>query len=162
MPSPYYGSYPNQNPNLPANSNGNQQFQYCNDGYGGRSGFFGGRGSRGGRSLGRGGRGYGRSSVQCQICYKPGHDASYCYYRLSGPPQFDGYGAYGGGYGLPSNVWMHNYPRPPQPAITNRPSFSPQFGNQRPQVPQAKLAMSPLAPTPSMLAGTLTLEQHTM
>ncbi|MCI83922.1 hypothetical protein A2U01_0105198, partial [Trifolium medium] len=73
----------------------------------GKFGPFRGRGSCGGRSRGGGGRGNGRSFVQCQICYKTGHDASYCYYRLSAPPQIDGYGAYGGGYGgygAPPNV----------------------------------------------------------
>lgn len=32
---------------------------------------------------GRGGRFSGRFKVQCQICFKPGHDASICYHRHS-------------------------------------------------------------------------------
>src|ERR1044072_1115619 len=49
----------------------------------GPDGRFGGRG--GGRGRGRGGR-----SVQCQIWWKYGHDASICYHRMSGggPPQY--------------------------------------------------------------------------
>lgn len=45
--------------------------------------------------------------VQCQICYKPGHEASYCCYRHSYEP----YGSHGStqqftSYGGPhSNVW---------------------------------------------------------
>lgn len=46
-------------------------------GRGCRSGRFGRR--RGGRS----GRFGGRSNVQCQVCYKVGHDAANCYHRLN-------------------------------------------------------------------------------
>lgn len=85
--------------------------------------------------------------MHCQICYKSGHDASYCHYRLQ--PQYDasfafyGYGydyitPHGYGYGAPSNVWMQ--PRAPASAGSLRPWFSPfpqSLGGQRPQVPQA-------------------------
>ncbi|MCI46695.1 hypothetical protein A2U01_0067936, partial [Trifolium medium] len=98
------------------------------------------RGARGGRFRGRGGRGNGRGSIQCQICYKNGHDASYCYYRFDGPNPY-GYGGYGAqnGYGAPPNVWMQNLPRPSQPNFNARPAFPPQFANPRPQTPQAYL-----------------------
>lgn len=45
----------------------------------------GNRAFRGGRGFncGRGGRFWGRFKVQCQICYKTGHDASVCYRRHS-------------------------------------------------------------------------------
>jgi len=116
-------------------------------GYSGGRGSSRGRGFRGGRFRGRGGRGnnFGRSNVQCQICYKFGHDASYCHYRLQ--PQYDaygsgyGYGAPGGyGYGAPSNVWMQ--PRAPTsggPFRPQFPAFPQSHGGQRPQVPQALL-----------------------
>ncbi|KAI5388276.1 hypothetical protein KIW84_074096 [Lathyrus oleraceus] len=43
---------------------------------GGRGGYHNRRGFWGGRFGNRG-------SIQCQICYKPGHEANYCYYRNS-------------------------------------------------------------------------------
>ncbi|MCH92348.1 retrovirus-related Pol polyprotein from transposon TNT 1-94, partial [Trifolium medium] len=131
------GPYTDQNPNFPNNSNSNPQYQYPGFNNGGRSGANRGCG---GRFRGRGGRGNGRSSIQCQICYKNGHDASYCYYRFDGANPY-GYGGYGAqnGYGAPPNVWMRNLPRPPQPNFNARPAFPPQFANPRPQTPQAFL-----------------------
>lgn len=48
-----------------------------NHSYGAR----GGRSGRGGGRFGRGGGRFGKSP--CQICHKPGHDASVCYYRYA-------------------------------------------------------------------------------
>lgn len=102
-----------QYPHFPGvNSNGNPQgnAQYGN--FGGRGGYFRGRGPRGGCFRGHGGRGSGRAYIQCQICYKTGHDASICYHRLSVPPSYEGYGVsgvYGASSGIlgpPPNVWM--------------------------------------------------------
>jgi len=78
-------SYFDQQNNFPSHPTGNDTSQYPNPNFGNKGGFRG-RGSRGGRFRGRGGRNSGRGgSVQCQICYKVGHDASICYYRLSVP-----------------------------------------------------------------------------
>jgi len=137
-----------------SNPNSNNSSQYFNSGFGGRNGARG-RGFRGGRFRGRGGRSFGKGSIQCQICYKTGHDASICYHRLSVPPQYEGYGNYGGGfggnfgsgssgygsaggYGIPSNVWMQGAAQR-NPSNSLRPPFSPQFGNPRPPTPQAYL-----------------------
>ncbi|KAI5424361.1 hypothetical protein KIW84_030518, partial [Lathyrus oleraceus] len=52
---------------------------------------YGSRGGRSGRGGGRFGRGGGRSGkVSCQICHKPGHEASICYHRYSssGAPSY--------------------------------------------------------------------------
>ncbi|GAU33749.1 hypothetical protein TSUD_52820 [Trifolium subterraneum] len=132
-----FGFYSEINPNLSHNFTGNPQSQYQNMTNGGRSNR--GRGFRG-RFRGRGGRGTGRSLIQCQICYKPGHDASYCYYRFDGPSSY-GYGVYGApnGYGAPSNVWMQNLPHSSPPTFQARLTFTSQFGNPRPQTPQAYL-----------------------
>jgi histone deacetylase 1/2 len=133
--SPYqaqFGANPGQNSNFPQNSYGNNQSQYPSYNNDGRSDNSRGRGYRGGRNRGRGGRNYGRGSIQCQICYKVGHDASYCYYRFDNAP----YG--NGGFAMPPNVWMQNAVRPPQYNLP-RPSFPPQYGNPRPQAPQAFL-----------------------
>lgn len=148
---PYY----DQNNTVPSNPHGNGASQY----YGGRNGPRG-RGFRGGRFSGRGGRNFGRgSSVQCQICYKVGHDASICYHRLSVPPQYEGYGAYGGNFGGPgssagytphpnmwmqgappqSNVWMQGANQRVPSGAAPRSPFPPQFGNIRPSPPQAYL-----------------------
>jgi histone deacetylase 1/2 len=135
---------------------GNQQFPQADFNYGGRSGSYRGRGGRGGRNRGRGGRGYGRSFVQCQICYKFGHDASYCYFRLTAPPQADGYGAYGGNYGgngAPPNVWMQNFPRAPQLGFPPRPSFPSQFNMPKPPSPQAYLTGNESSNSNSFNAG---------
>lgn len=97
-------------------------------GYGGRNNQFCGRGNRdGGRFIAHGGRNGYRNLVHCQICYKTGHDASYCYYRntqdpYGGPP-------FSGNFIAPqSNVWTQpgymalNYvylasPRPGNPPM---------------------------------------------
>jgi len=94
------GAYSDQNLNFSGNPTGNNASQYFNPNFGGRNGSSG-KGFRGGRNgyRGRGGRSFGRGNVQCQICYKTGHDASICYYRLSVPPQYEGYGTYGGTFG---------------------------------------------------------------
>ena len=87
---------------------GNNQFPNSNPNFGRRNGQFRGRGGRfGGRFRGSSGRFGGRSNVQCQICSKTGHDASYCHYCFSAP-QYDYYSPYGspGGYGAPPNVWL--------------------------------------------------------
>ena len=145
---PYFG----QQNNFTSNPTGNNDSQFFNPNSGGRNGFRG-RGSRGGRFRGRGGRNFGRGgSVQCQICYKMGHDASICYHRLSVSPQYEGYGAFGGiftgyggsangfgHYGPPPNVWLQGAsPRTPS-GPSSRPSFPAQHGNFRPPPPQAYL-----------------------
>ncbi|KAJ1384260.1 Retrovirus-related Pol polyprotein from transposon TNT 1-94 [Sesbania bispinosa] len=64
--------------------------------FGGRSSNFRGREGQFGRGRGRGGRYGGRYSIQCQICYRVGHEADVCYYRYApgqfypsfGPPHF--------------------------------------------------------------------------
>lgn len=46
---------------------------------------------------GRGGKGRGRGYVQCQVCFKPGHTAAYCYHRFNQnyvpPRQSQNYGS---------------------------------------------------------------------
>jgi hypothetical protein len=58
---------------------------------------------------------------------------------MTGPPQVDGYGAYGGNYGgngAVHNVWMQGFPRAPQFGFTQRPPSSSQYNNPRPSTPQ--------------------------
>lgn len=74
----------------------------------------GSRGGRHGRGGGRYGRGGGRfGKVPCQICHKPGHDASVCYHRYiySGAPAYSAPRA-------PFNPYT----------LAPRPSFHPSFG----------------------------------
>jgi len=70
-------------------AHGNNQFPNPNPNFGGRGQFRGRGGHYRGRFRGRGGRfspnSGGRSSIQCQICYKIGHDASYCHFCFSTP-----------------------------------------------------------------------------
>jgi len=123
---------------------GNNQFPNSNPNFGRRNGQFRGRGGRfGGRFRGSSGRFGGRSNVQCQICSKTGHDASYCHYCFSAP-QYDYYSPYGspGGYGAPPNVWMQNMSRPQHSGQFLRPPTQSQAGNQRGQAPQAFLTGS--------------------
>jgi len=79
-------------------AHGNNQFPNPNPNFGGRGQFRGRGGHYGGRFRGRGSRfgpnSGGRSSVQCQICSKTGHDASYCHFCFS-TPQPDYYSPYG-------------------------------------------------------------------
>src|ERR1044072_1249190 len=65
---------------------------------GGRGGYNGGRGGY------NGGRGRGRSSVQCQICFKYGHDASICYHRIPN--------SYNPRSSSPSGIWAPSQPTP--------------------------------------------------
>nr|KYP38395.1 hypothetical protein KK1_040378 [Cajanus cajan] len=58
-----------------------------------RDGGCGRGGARGGRN---------RSSVQCQICHKRGHEASTCYQRTNGLPF--------AGYGMPFGSMFSSYP----------------------------------------------------
>jgi len=68
--------------NFNSNSQYNNNNQFSDGQYAGR-GHSRGKGFRGSRFRGRGGRGTGpRPCIQCQICHKPGHDASYCHFRL--------------------------------------------------------------------------------
>jgi hypothetical protein len=134
-----------------SDAHGNNQFPNPNPNFGGR-GQFRGRGGRGGRFRGRGGRFAGNSGgrpfVQCQICFKTGHDASYCHFRFS-TPQPDYYSPYGmpgsygyGGnstYGAPSNVWMQPMPRAQAPGQFRPPS---QAGSQKGYPAQAYLTGS--------------------
>lgn len=76
---------PNYQPPAPTPHESSYGRDFNEDSY--QSENFGGRGNREGRGRGRGrGRG-GRSSVQCQICHKSGHDASICYHRYNNAPQ---------------------------------------------------------------------------
>ena len=135
--------------NFNSNSQYNNNNQFSGGQYAGR-GQSRGRGFRGGWFRGRGGRGTGpRPYIQCQICHKPGHDASYCHFRLQ--PQYDpnfapySYGGASGSYGgTPPNVWMQ--PRFPNSGGAFRPQssqFPQQFGAQRPQTPQALFTSNP-------------------
>ena len=134
-----YSTFPEEN------SNGNLQgnSQYPNSGS--RGSNFRGRGFRGGRSRGRSGRGGGRGYIQCQICFKTGHDASICYHRFSGSPTYEGYGAsnvYGasGMVGPPPNVWMQGMQRNSSVGNPYRAQYPAPSGNQRPAAPQAYFA----------------------
>ena len=133
-------------------AHGNNQFPNPNPNFGGRGQFRGRGGHYGGRFRGRGSRfgpnSGGRSSVQCQICSKTGHDASYCHFCFS-TPQPDYYspygmqGAYGYGgnssYGAPSNVWMQPMPRAHLPGQFRLPF---QAGSQKGYPTQAFLTGS--------------------
>ncbi|CAI8599090.1 unnamed protein product, partial [Vicia faba] len=135
-----------QDSDIPDSSGGNfQSF--------GRGSYSRGRNNRGGRFRGRGGRNGYRNSVQCQICYKPGHDASYCYYRHSQ----DSYGVYPP-YGAPvsfgnfsfsqPNVWTQPGFRAPSSSAVNQarsmaPVMASQYSGARPQALIAGTDYSP-------------------
>lgn len=110
-----------QNFNSPQQSGGFGRGQF--------SGGFRGRGGRRGR--GRGGRFGGRSNIQCQICYKFGHDASMCYHRFS-----DFSPAYAGYYPPPPtfNTWYSQPPRPMNMQYTF-PGSTPSNAPRRPTGP---------------------------
>lgn len=66
--------------------------------------FYGTRGGRGSGRFGRG-CGLGRVNIQCQVCYRYGHDAYICYHHFntqyalqSQYPAAPAYGNYGNSY----------------------------------------------------------------
>lgn len=117
-----------QNPQT-SEMNDTNPFNMPTYGFGGR-----GRGNRGGRFRGCGAHSGNRNFFQCQICYKPGHDASSFYYFRTQDP----YGippAYGNlGMHHQSNVWTQpgyrapnsisfSSPRPVNPSMQSQSSI---------------------------------------
>lgn len=116
---------PPQNP-LPSEMNDPNQFHYHILGSGGRNNQFCGRNTRGGKKF-----------VQCQIRYKFGPDASYCYYLYTQDP-FGISQTFGNFSAHQSDVWTQpGYKSftsmPLQPSRPISPSPHSQYTLQRPQ-----------------------------
>lgn len=98
------------------------QFNMPTPGFSGCSSHF-----RGGRFRGCGARNGNRNFVPCHICYKPGHDTNFCYYRHTQDP-----------YGIPpasSNFGMH------QSNVWTQPGY---------RVPNSMFFSSPMLVNPFM------------
>ena len=117
-------------PSTPSSGHGGdygQGFAIAGGGYGGAAGN---NGSYSGRGNGYGGRGHGRGgrSVQCQICWKYGHDASICYHRLTPP-------ADGSGFSQPNSFGPPRFGPPTGSSFSGAPGvfgYGLQFGPQYP------------------------------
>lgn len=102
----------------------------------GSGNYFRGKSDCGGRFRGPGACNANINSVQCQIYYKTGHDANYCYYRHTHDPYGSNtyygapatYGKYGPNQ---SNVWTQpGYKAPNHPHLQQSPPMSPSLSSQ--------------------------------